>query len=166
MSINNSRFILVEMPYTTDLGDSEQNLLNVQKLGYVPVIAHPERMDIFQRDPGLLRKFVCNGMLTQITSGSLIGKFAWQLHARQQLDKYANKLEIANTQNEQLVSLCTSLNEKIGESALGHGALLQAAELRSETLAGILPLKARFDTALNELAESQAQCDAHGIYVP
>ena len=96
-------------------------------------------------------------------AGSLIGKFGCQLHARQQLDKYVNKLEIANTQNEQLVSLCTSLNEKIGESGLGHRALLQAAELRSETLAGILPLKARFDTALNGLAESQAQCDAHGI---
>ena len=75
LSINNSRFILVEMPYTTDLGDSEQNLLNVQKLGYVPIIAHPERMEIFQKDHGLLRKFVGNGMLTQITSGSLIGKF-------------------------------------------------------------------------------------------
>ena len=75
LSINKSRFILVEMPYTNNLGDSEENLLNVQKLGYVPVIAHPERMDIFQMDPELLRKFVGHGMLTQITSGSLIGKY-------------------------------------------------------------------------------------------
>lgn len=75
LPINKSRFILVEMPYVGQLGTSEENLLNVQNLGYVPIIAHPERMDIFQNDPELLRKFVGDGMLTQITSGSLIGKF-------------------------------------------------------------------------------------------
>ena len=93
-------------------------------------------------------------------AGSLIGKFACQLHARQQLDKYANKLEIANTQNEQLVSLRNSLNEKIGEAPAGYEALLKAAEQRSDMLAGILPVKARVDAALNKVSKKQAHFDA------
>ena len=93
-------------------------------------------------------------------AGSLIGKFACQIHARQQLDKYANKLEIADTQNEQLVSLRNSLNEKLGESPQGYEALLEAEEQRSDTLAGILPVKTRVDAALNKVTEKQAQFDA------
>ena len=92
--------------------------------------------------------------------GSIIGKFACQINARQKLDKYANKLDIANTQNDQLVSLRISLNEKIGESAQGYEALLQEAEHRSVTLAGLLPVKSRVDAASNKVTEKQAQFDA------
>ena len=45
----------------------------MQSMGLIPVLAHPERIEAFQEDPELLRRFLKNGMLSQITSGSVIG---------------------------------------------------------------------------------------------
>ena len=44
-------------------------------LGYVPVLAHPERIEVFQGDPEMLREFFERGMLSQITAGSLVGLY-------------------------------------------------------------------------------------------
>ncbi len=39
----------------------------------IPVLAHPERIEAFEDDPGLLVKLVKQGMLSQITAGSPLG---------------------------------------------------------------------------------------------
>jgi protein-tyrosine phosphatase len=39
------------------------------------VLAHPERLEVFQRDPDLLEGFVERGMLSQVTAGSVLGSF-------------------------------------------------------------------------------------------
>ena len=43
--------------------------------GITPVLAHPERIEAFQKDPELLQKFVEQGMLSQVTGGSFLGYF-------------------------------------------------------------------------------------------
>ena len=53
----------------------EDVLGQIQEIGLVPIIAHPERMELFQCDPKLLFKLVNSGLVTQITSGSVYGKF-------------------------------------------------------------------------------------------
>ena len=44
-------------------------------LGLIPVLAHPERIEMFQKDINSLDKLLEMGLLTQITSGSLMGYF-------------------------------------------------------------------------------------------
>ena len=39
------------------------------------LLAHPERCPAFHRDPALLESLVDGGVLTSITSGSLVGRF-------------------------------------------------------------------------------------------
>ncbi len=41
----------------------------------IPVLAHPERIEAFQRDVKLLETFVERGMLSQVTAGSITGHF-------------------------------------------------------------------------------------------
>ena len=76
LPINDGKYILVEMPYEKcDANALRKTLHSIQKLRLIPVIAHPERMELFHSDPNLLSTLVEEGMLTQITAGSLSGKF-------------------------------------------------------------------------------------------
>ena len=75
LAMNGSRYILVEMPFLGRPKFLEGLLGEVMGLGLVPVLAHPERIEAFQRDVGLLREFVELGMLSQITAGSLLGQW-------------------------------------------------------------------------------------------
>lgn len=75
LSLNHSRYILIEFPVDTLPSYTEHLLYNLQTQGYIPVIAHPERYDFFVEDLNLLLDFVKQGALTQLTAGSLTGAF-------------------------------------------------------------------------------------------
>lgn len=73
LTMNDTRYILIEMPFFGRADFLEDTLSEVQSMGLIPVLAHPERIEAFQEDPEMLRRFLKNGMLSQITSGSVIG---------------------------------------------------------------------------------------------
>ena len=73
LPMNGSRYILIEMPFFGRPDFIEKTLSDVQGMGLTPVLAHPERIEVFQQDVGLLASFVERGMLSQITSGSIVG---------------------------------------------------------------------------------------------
>jgi protein-tyrosine phosphatase len=75
LPINGGRYILIEMPFFGTPDFIESSLAQVMALGYVPVLAHPERIEAFQGDVSLLERFVGLGMLSQITAGSLLGQW-------------------------------------------------------------------------------------------
>ncbi len=74
ITLNRTRFLLVDPPYNrlpSYVGDVIGRLLT-QRL--VPVLAHPERNIVFQRDPKRLQQLVDEGVIVQIASGSLMGQ--------------------------------------------------------------------------------------------
>ena len=73
LPMNGSRYILVEMPFFGRPDYIERTLDEVHEMGLTPVLAHPERIEAFQEDVELLASFVERGMLSQITSGSVVG---------------------------------------------------------------------------------------------
>lgn len=75
LPINGSRYMLVEMPFFGRPNYIEDVMFRLQAQGVTPVLAHPERIQAFQQDPDLLAKFVEQGMLSQVTAGSLLGYF-------------------------------------------------------------------------------------------
>ena len=75
LPMNDSRYILVEMPFFGRPNYVEDVLFQLQVQGLTPVLAHPERIEAFQRQPELLARFVERGMLSQITGGSITGHF-------------------------------------------------------------------------------------------
>jgi len=74
-TLNNSKYLFIELPFTTVPRYTENLLFDLQVEGYVPIIVHPERNQQLLANPNQLYEMVRNGSLTQITSGSLIGKF-------------------------------------------------------------------------------------------
>ena len=73
LPMNGTSYILIEMPFFGRPYFIEDTLSEVQSMGLVPVLAHPERIEAFQNDPDMLRRFIDKGMVSQITSNSLIG---------------------------------------------------------------------------------------------
>lgn len=73
--LNHTRYLLIEFPsnqiptYTGDL------FYELKILGYVPIIAHPERNKAIIEDIGLLYDFVEKGALAQVTVGALTGQY-------------------------------------------------------------------------------------------
>ena len=83
LTMNGSRYILVEMPFFGDINEHdyvEDALLDLQALGLTPVFAHPERIEAFQRQPALLERYIGMGMLSQLTRGSLLGHWGEEMH--------------------------------------------------------------------------------------
>ena len=76
LTINGGMFVLIEMPYIGVINSEIIGTLDdLMKRGYSPVIAHPERMKMFQRYPHHFKELVSAGMLSQITAGSILGNF-------------------------------------------------------------------------------------------
>ncbi len=73
--INGNSYILVELPFTLYPDYAEEVLFKLQLQGYTPVIAHPERQDSIQRDPGIMERLVERNILGQVTATSLVGRF-------------------------------------------------------------------------------------------
>lgn len=71
--INNSRYLLIELP-SNEVPHYTQNLMNeLQVLGYTPIIVHPERNRAIAQNLDLLFELINGGALSQITSTSLNG---------------------------------------------------------------------------------------------
>ncbi len=75
LPINDSRYILIELPFFGMPTYVEEVLHEIKAKHFVPVLAHPERIEMFQMDLELLASFTNLGMLTQITAGSIVGTF-------------------------------------------------------------------------------------------
>ncbi len=72
LTLNGSRYLLVELPQFTAEEQLFEGLFQLQLGGYVPIIAHPEKNRMIQRDPGLMTKLARKGALGQITASSLL----------------------------------------------------------------------------------------------
>lgn len=72
-TLNESRYLLLELWNNGWIPETERVIFELQICGIVPVIAHPERYRIFQKEPARLADLLQRGVVTQITASSLLG---------------------------------------------------------------------------------------------
>lgn len=72
-TLNGSRYLLLELWNSSWLPGTEQVIFELRAFGVVPVLAHPERYWVIQQDSGRLAALLEQGVLTQLTAGSLVG---------------------------------------------------------------------------------------------
>ncbi len=75
VSLNGSRYLLLELPYVGLPPQLEDIIFQVQVRGLVPILAHPERNADLARQPERLHRLVERGVLVQMTAGGLEGRF-------------------------------------------------------------------------------------------
>lgn len=76
MTINNhGKYVFIELP-DHFLEDTIVAFINkIRGIGIVPVISHPERNTVISDDIKVLDRFILAGAMTQLTGGSILGKF-------------------------------------------------------------------------------------------
>ncbi len=80
------KYILVEMSFYGVPPKLEQYIFKIQRLGYTPILAHPERYVYLKNDYGIFNDLKSKGVLFQVNAmspmgyyGKLIKQFAQQL---------------------------------------------------------------------------------------
>lgn len=81
LRLGDGPWLLVECPLSPNAPGFEGVLRHLQGRGHRLVLAHPERSPSFHRRPELLDALVCEGMLTQVTAGALVGRFGRTVQA-------------------------------------------------------------------------------------
>lgn len=74
-TLNDSRYMLIEFPVAKFDSNIFDIVYEFQVKGIVPIIAHPERYLPIIEEPVFINKFIEEGYLFQLNSGSIEGKF-------------------------------------------------------------------------------------------
>ena len=74
-TLADSKYIFIELPSGYVPRYTEELLYKMQLDGLIPIIVHPERNQELMSNPDKLYQFVKKGTLTQLTAGSIAGKF-------------------------------------------------------------------------------------------
>jgi protein-tyrosine phosphatase len=74
LTINNSRYLLLDIPYFLIPPNVDRLIENSIGKGVIPIIGHPERCLQIQEDLSILLAMVKAGAIIQITASSLTGK--------------------------------------------------------------------------------------------
>lgn len=72
-TLNGSRYLLLELWNNTWLPDTGRVIFELCASGITPILAHPERHRVFQKEPERLMSLLRQGILVQITASSMIG---------------------------------------------------------------------------------------------
>ena len=75
LRLGGGEWLLAESPLSMAAPGLDRLLHRLQAQGHRLLLAHPERAPEFHRSPDMLERLVEAGMLTQITAGSLVGRF-------------------------------------------------------------------------------------------
>lgn len=74
-TLNNSNYLLFEFPLHQTYEKTSYIISNLVSRGCIPILAHPERYEIFQRHPDALEELLRCGVLLQGNFMSLFGKY-------------------------------------------------------------------------------------------
>lgn len=72
-SINQTEYLLIELPDLAFPPNMGEILHELRVAGMTPILTHPERNPILQRDPDRLAEWMRHGLLTQVTASSVTG---------------------------------------------------------------------------------------------
>lgn len=74
-TINNSRYMLIELPMNDFPVYTEEVFYDLRLEGIVPILAHPERNRAIIKSEALLESLIEQGAIAQMNAGSLTGAF-------------------------------------------------------------------------------------------
>ena len=73
--LNNSKYILFELPMNTNVAYLEKIIFRIINIDKIPILAHPERYSYVQKDISIIEKLRQQGVLFQANYGSIVGLY-------------------------------------------------------------------------------------------
>ncbi len=74
-SLNNTKYILFEIPFHNQIIGLTDIIYELKVAGYIPVLAHPERYAYFQKNYQLVDELKKEGLLFQCNFSSILGNY-------------------------------------------------------------------------------------------
>lgn len=74
-TINNSRYVLFELPMNNNVLYLKDIIFTLIENDFIPIIAHPERYSFVQKNPSMLVELIQMGVLFQSNYGSIVGYY-------------------------------------------------------------------------------------------
>jgi protein-tyrosine phosphatase len=72
-TINGHDYLLVELPDYTISPNLKETFFELRQAGLTPILTHPERNPVLQREPQRMLPWLRDGLLTQVTAASVLG---------------------------------------------------------------------------------------------
>lgn len=74
-TLNGSKYLLFEFPMSRVYNNTSEIIFEIINKGYIPILAHPERYEAFQKHPDLIYEYLRMGVQLQGNVGSLFGEY-------------------------------------------------------------------------------------------
>lgn len=74
-SLNNTKYLLIELPFHNQILNLEDIIYEINLKGYIPIIAHPERYEYFQKNYKLIDKLREMNVMFQCNYASILGYY-------------------------------------------------------------------------------------------
>lgn len=119
LTINGSKYLLVEFSFEEDLQYVESILDSILGAGLRPIVAHAERYECVQKNLFVLEKWKKRGILIQVNKGSLTGRFgkfsynaAHSMMQKRQVDVIASDCHSPHYRTPVMMDVYDSLQKK------------------------------------------------------
>jgi len=73
-TLNNSKYILFELPMNTKVIYMDEAINKMQKAGLILILAHPERYSYMQKNFSAYEELIKKGIMFQVNLGSIVGR--------------------------------------------------------------------------------------------
>ena len=121
-SINNSNYVLFEMPLNVEPLNLNDVLFEMLRCKIIPVLAHPERYAFVQKNPDMLYELAEKGILMQCNFGSFIGQYgtkaeiiAKELLLKDMVQFLGTDVHKQETVYPNMPKIMSALNKLVGE---------------------------------------------------
>ena len=126
-TINNTNYVLFEMPFDTKPLNLYSIIYEMLKYKLVPILAHPERYAYVQKDPEIIYDLIQKGTLMQSNYGSIIGQYGRKAHVivKKMLQKnmihfLGSDVHKQNTVYKKMPKILNELRKVISEEKLNE----------------------------------------------
>jgi protein-tyrosine phosphatase len=151
LTLADTNYILLEMPGSCVPKQMTEWIHELQVLGLVPVIAHPERNIEVMEDPRLLQQLVAEGAVAQLTTHSLLGAFgpkirktAWELCRMGKAHFVASDAHHPQKRSFRMREAYQSIRSELGDGVASCFSRNCAKMLKSERVDSIPESRKRF----------------------
>ena len=79
LTLNQTPYVLIECAFHEEPWWIEAIIEELQGIGLIPILAHPERYFCVQEDPNLIYEWRTRGVQTQMNKGSILGRFGREI---------------------------------------------------------------------------------------